>query len=139
VDSLTRSHSLIDAIWTKARSVLVIHHSGKSGAQRGTSRREDTLDTAIPLKRPPDYQAGQGARFEVHFEKARGFYGPEAEPFEARLFGNQWALSGIKSGDDDETLRALHQQGLSIRQISERTGVPKSSVDRRLKRGGDDE
>jgi hypothetical protein len=26
----------------------------------------------------------QGARFEVHFEKTRGFHGQEARPFEAR-------------------------------------------------------
>jgi transcriptional regulator with XRE-family HTH domain len=30
------------------------------------------------------------------------------------------------------------KQGLTIRQISERTGLSKSAVDRRLKGGGDD-
>ena len=92
--------------------MLVIHHGGKSGMQRGTSRKEDVLDTVIGLRKPPDYQADQGARFEIHFEKARGFYGPEAEPFEARLMGDQWLESSIRSGDDLETLNALRQQGL---------------------------
>ena len=69
------------------------------------------LDTVIGLRKPPDYQADQGARFEIHFEKARGFYGPEAEPFEARLIGEQWEESEIKSGDDLDTLNALRQQG----------------------------
>ena len=54
----------------------------------------------IGLRKPPDYQADQGARFEIHFEKSRGFYGPEAEPFEVRLIGDQWQESEIKSGDD---------------------------------------
>jgi len=36
-------------------SVLFLHHAGKSGAQRGTSRREDLLDTVIALKHPSDY------------------------------------------------------------------------------------
>ena len=114
------------------KSVLLIHHAGKSGSQRGTSKKEDVLDTVIGLRRPPDYQAAQGARFEVHFEKTRGFHGPDAEPFEARLIGNQWQESTIKSGDDISTLLALKASGMSIRDISDRTGVPKTTVHRKL-------
>jgi AAA domain len=60
------------------KSVLLIHHSGKAGGQRGSSRKEDAQDTVIALRRPPDYSADQGARFEIHFEKTRGFYGEDA-------------------------------------------------------------
>ena len=56
-------------------SVLIIHHAGKGGEQRGTSRREDVLDTSLSLRRPSDYQPTEGARFEVHFEKTRGIHG----------------------------------------------------------------
>jgi AAA domain len=52
-------------------AVLFIHHAGTNGRQRGTSRREDALDTVIALRRPEDYSSGQGARFEIHFEKLR--------------------------------------------------------------------
>ena len=38
---------------------------------KGTSRREDTLDTVIALRRPEDYSPEQGARFEIHLEKLR--------------------------------------------------------------------
>ena len=43
------------------------------------------MDTVIVLRKPNDYDPREGARFEVHYEKARGFYGDEARPFEACL------------------------------------------------------
>lgn len=45
------------------RTVIFIHHSGKGGQQRGTSKREDLLDVVMLLKRPADYSPVQGARF----------------------------------------------------------------------------
>jgi putative DNA primase/helicase len=113
--------------------VLLIHHAGKGGGQRGTSRKEDVLDSVIALKRPIDYDASQGARFEVHFTKARGFWGEEAEPFEARLVDGKWAMSEIVSDDSVETIRALKGGGATIREIAERVGMSKSAVERRLK------
>jgi putative DNA primase/helicase len=43
------------------------------------------LDTVISLRRPDGYEPTEGARFEVHFEKSRGFTGADAVPFEASL------------------------------------------------------
>ena len=120
------------------RAVVIIHHSGKNGLQRGSSRREDVLDTVIGLKRPPDYQATQGARFEVYFEKARGFFGPDAEPFEARLTeGGEWITQPLLAGDDDEQFKLLVESGLSVREVAERTGLSKSTVGRKRKGLGD--
>jgi len=73
------------ALRRRGKSVLLLHHDGKGGQQRGTSRREDILDVVIHLRHPTDYEPQQGARFEVHFEKARGMYGKAVEPFEAAL------------------------------------------------------
>ena len=67
-------------------AVLFIHHAGTNGRQRGTSRREDALDTVIALRRPEDYSLEHGARFEIHFEKLRNRVdGAGAVPFEAGL------------------------------------------------------
>ncbi len=120
----------------EGKSASLVHHAGKSGGQRGTSKKEDILNTVIALRRPPDYEASQGARFEVHYEKARGFFGEDAEPFEAWLKDGQWRIGDVLRSDDDATLMALKKQGLSVREIEMRTGVPKSTVNRKLKNRG---
>jgi hypothetical protein len=69
----------------RGKTVLFVHHDGKSGEQRGTTRKEDVLDLVLQLKRPKDYEPEQGARFELHFRKNRGLFGPAVEAFEVRL------------------------------------------------------
>lgn len=120
----------------EGKSVLFIHHAGKNGGQRGTSKKEDILNTVIALRRPPDYDPNQGARFEVHYEKTRGFFGDDVEPFEAWLKDDQWRISDVTRADDDDTLRALKKQGLTDREIEKRTGIPKSTVNRKLREKG---
>jgi hypothetical protein len=117
------------------RSVLLIHHAGKGGGQRGTSRKEDVLDSVISLKRPIDYDASEGARFEVHYSKARGFWGEDAAPFEARLVEGKWTVGDIFVDDSADTIRAMKESGSTVREIAERLGVPRSTVSDRLKRG----
>jgi hypothetical protein len=115
------------------RSVVTIHHAGKGGGQRGTSRKEDVLDTVISLARPPGYVASEGARFEVRFTKSRGFWGEDAKPFEAGFRDGQWSTSEIIAGDSDDALAGMRAEGLSFRDIAERTGLSKSTVERRVK------
>lgn len=115
------------------RSVLTVHHAGKGGGQRGTSRKEDVLDTVVSLSRPPGYSAAEGARFEVRFTKNRGFWGEDAEPFEARFTEGRWTAAAIVAEESDEALAALQADGHSIRDIAERSGRSKSEVQRRLK------
>ena len=118
----------------RGKSVLLIHHAGKGGQQRGTSRREDALDTVIALRRPSDYEPDQGARFEVHLEKARGVVGPDAAPFEAALketegAGLAWAWSDLADAQRDRALDLLNS-GMSVRDVAEETGLSKSAVHR---------
>ncbi|GAM11378.1 hypothetical protein OR1_03693 [Geobacter sp. OR-1] len=57
----------------KGFAVVLVHHSGKSGDQRGASRREDLLDTTIKLS-PTKDDGGrkEGASFTIEFTKCRG-------------------------------------------------------------------
>lgn len=49
----------------------LVHHLGKTEKQRGTSGRDDNVDTIMILKKVPGYSADMGARFNVEFDKAR--------------------------------------------------------------------
>ena len=77
----------------KGRSVLFVHHAGKGGEQRGTSKREDVLDTVIRLSHPDDYEPSDGARFLVAFTKSRGIFGDDVEPFEAKMLDGKWTCT----------------------------------------------
>jgi putative DNA primase/helicase len=118
-------------------SVLLIHHAGKGGQQRGTSRREDVLDTVINLRHPDDYTPDQGARFEVHIEKGRSILGEDAEAFEAWLqVRDDAAIWEMRDLEDVEMNRVIEltKEGLSVRDIQEETGISKSSVQRLRKK-----
>ena len=116
------------------RSVLFIHHAGKGGQQRGTSRREDVLDTVVALRKPTDFQPDEGARFEVHFEKNRGFHGDEAKPFEAKLTARGWTTRDLADADVARIM-ALMADGRSVREIANELGMAKSTVSRMQQRG----
>ena len=53
-------------------TAILIHHTGKMGTQRGTSAREDNIDTSIMLQRPKGYRSVDGAKFIMDFTKSRG-------------------------------------------------------------------
>jgi KaiC/GvpD/RAD55 family RecA-like ATPase len=115
------------------RTLLFVHHSGKTGAQRGTSKREDVLDTVIALRRPSDYSPREGARFEVHYDKARGFYGADAQPFEARYEVRAgaavWTRAAITDAELDRVANTIGE-GLSVRETAKALNIPKSTVHR---------
>jgi putative DNA primase/helicase len=121
----------------QGRTVLFIHHAGKGGSQRGTSRREDVLDTVIALRRPAEYTPEQGATFEVHFEKSRGIYGDDVRPFEASLTTTpDGRMSWTTRSLEDSTLErvvALLNDGLSQKEVSIELGINKSNVSRHAK------
>jgi RecA-family ATPase len=51
-------------------AIILVHHAGKSGTQRGASRREDLLDTSIALLPPDkDDEPYLGAHFTLTFPR----------------------------------------------------------------------
>ena len=126
------------AMRAQGRSVVFIHHSGKSGAQRGTSKREDLLDTVICLKRPCDYNPADGAVFEIHYEKARNLLGTDTESIEAKLATNEeglqaWTMRKVSATNFDKVV-ALAKEGLTQPEISTELGINRSNVSRAVRK-----
>lgn len=117
----------------RGKSVLFIHHAGKSGAQRGTSKKEDALDAVILLKQPDDYQAEQGARFEIKFDKSRHFSGDEARSFSVQLIEIEGKWRWEQSDDPEEALldqiATMKASGYTIQLMCEKTQRTKSQVE----------
>lgn len=123
---------------TQGRSVLFIHHAGKGGQQRGTSRREDVLDTVISLRRPGDYTPEEGLRCEVHFEKSRRIYGEDVKPFEIRLITapdgrEKWEMKDIEESLTKKVADLL-KDGIPQGEISELLGVAKGTISKHKKK-----
>lgn len=118
------------------RSVLLVHHAGKNGAQRGTSRREDVLGTVIQLKHPSGYTPTEGANFEIHFTKARGFFGLDAEPLEAQLnLEGVWTWKRLNEAKAADAV-ALYQKGNTMRDVAKELGISSSTVSGYIRAAG---
>lgn len=116
------------------KAVLFIHHANKDGGQRGTSKKEDIMDTVIKLAQPSDYDPAQGARFEVTYDKSRNITGADTEGFEAHFTKNGWVFKSLA----DVRLQQVHElkalnPKISVRDIAEELGISKSTVYRLLK------
>lgn len=124
----------------RGKAILFIHHAGKSGLQRGTSKREDQLDAVIILKQPEGYQPQEGACFEIHFEKARHFFGEEAAAFKVKLIDEEisdslnWEVSHIDVDEEITEIANLMNEGLTIAEIMKKTNLTKSQVETRMKK-----
>jgi DNA-binding transcriptional ArsR family regulator len=121
----------------RGKSVLFVHHEGKGGTQRGTSKKEDILDTVIRLSRPADYDPSrEGARFNVEFAKDR--HRAAGEPFEALLTtgpdGLQaWTTRTLEASREDQIVE-LVELGMTVSEIAEEVGLHKSNVSRAIKK-----
>lgn len=119
-------------------AVLYVHHAGKSGKQRGTSKREDILDSVLSLRHPMGYQPDDGARFEIHFEKSRSFAGTDAESIlawaDTNPDGTQSWLWEPCQADKQKQVMELHAQGKSVRAIAALTDLSKSTIERWLQK-----
>jgi hypothetical protein len=121
-------------------STLLLHHESKEGKQRGTSAREDNLDTSIRLKAPPDYIPEDGCRFIVHFAKARVRTTDlkAIADTEFRLIADEagrfaWTHADVKASTKIEVLRLVNE-GVTQKAISEDLAISKGYVSKIIRK-----
>ena len=128
-------HHWMMRLRTRNIAVIFVHHAGKTGDQRGTSRRKDQLDTVIKLTSGSRTSSRDGCSMKIEFEKNRGFYGRDAESFQAEMTSLPtgkitWSRSEIGK---TKKILDLKSQGKSHSEIGKQLGIDKSTVSRRLK------
>src|SRR5262249_10281899 len=119
-------------------ATILVHHAGKSGQQRGTSGREDSLDTVIHLDRPAGYEAMEGCHFELKFTKARSVKGEEVGPLDVRLLEEAgslaWSFKPLETSKEDQVRKLLAEGIDSPTDIAEALGIHRSYAYRLKKR-----
>lgn len=124
------------ALRRRGIAVLIVHHGGKNGDQRGTSKREDLLDASIKLARPADYNPKEGAKFVLSFSKSRHLTGDDVQSLEITLNDingrAKWAWTTTEDSTFDRVV-ALSKEGLKPGEICAELDVNKSTVSRHLR------
>lgn len=141
-DSWAPIQSWLLSLRRRGLAVLLVHHTNKTGGQRGTGAKEDVLDNVLELKRPEGYDPTSGAQFEVHFSKSRSLYGKDVQAFEATLTTGPdskacWAARYVEDALE-QRVRELLDQGLTQAEIAEELNINRSKVGR-IKRSLEDD
>lgn len=111
-------------------SVVLVHHAGKTGQQRGTSGREDVLDTIIALEWPPNYDPKEGCHFHLRFTKARSVKGAEVTALDVRLQdtedqGLTWQVAHLEESRLEQVRGLLADGVTSVTELAEELGISK--------------
>lgn len=122
------------------KAVLLIHHAGKNGKQRGSSQHEDLLDYSILLTPLPNDEMAEDTRFTVEHTKLREHVPDLRNRYEFTLRTEDEKLrftatvaSPAVAAKTAQILE-LHQAGKSVTEIAAEVGLHKSNVTRAIQR-----
>jgi hypothetical protein len=116
------------------KTTIVIHHAGKNGQQRGTSKREDLMNTVIAIEGGEDANAKSDR--VIKFTKTRGFTPPDPMPIRIEWSGNGQLVEFVPRDDEDESarvakIRQLLDEGWTQARVAEELGVSQSYVSKK--------
>lgn len=100
-------------------AVMLVHHSGKGGDQRGASRREDLLDTSIKIIPPKGDEPPKGAKFVIEFSKTRGLRPNPAELVVELITGANGDLEWVLGSKVEQS--SMNKLLIAIRDIQPKT------------------
>jgi putative DNA primase/helicase len=109
------------------RAVLLVHDVSREDQPTGSTPYEDVLDVVLALRRPVDWQAQDGARVEIHVEKARGLDGEMFAPIEAELRDGRWRWHYARPPQFTRGV-ALLESGLGAEQMGRVLGISRASA-----------
>ena len=118
-------------------AVVVVHHAGKNGTMRGSSRREDRASFTVSLADSRERTSTkQGARFVASFTKHRyAMAQPETLDWHFSAGENGSTEIEIEAADTDALVyQAIRDGNESCSAIAEELGVTKGTVSKAAKR-----
>jgi hypothetical protein len=109
------------------RAVLLVHDIGREDQPTGGDQLADALDVVLALRRPTDWQAQDGARVEIHIEKARGLDGEMFAPIGAALRDGRWHWHYARPPHFTRGVSLL-EAGIGAEQMGRVLGISRASA-----------
>ena len=122
---------------------MAAHHQNRQVSEaderRGTSAREDALDTVIRLSELPDHDATQGGAFRLTFTKARGCFDDDLAEIEARIESAAngpltWSWKPAEQSNKERLLRLVHDGVGSVKDAAEELQLTRGAVSKLKKK-----
>jgi len=108
----------------RGRTVVLIHHEGRNKIARGTSKREDVLDTIVRLeeRQDDDLVKERGIEFVLTFTKAREFGGEDRTPLVLSLSTAsgtaEWSYRKERDLKKERIIALSKQPGMTHKKIA---------------------
>lgn len=141
-ESFTSMERYLLRLRKRGKTVVFLHHSGKTGDQLGSIRKETTLDTCIGLT--PVSQEDAAAISELNgcqtvakleFTKSRSLYGSDAMPLLIGLGEDGWHCVAAEDFIVQQIVE-MSENGESQISIANQLGISQSKVSRTLSKHG---
>ncbi len=121
-------------------AVLLIHHTGKNGQQRGSSTHEDLLDYSILLTTLERNLKRQDTRFGIEHTKLRDYLPDLQQKYECSIWTENGSLrfevvpAGFQASEHEIQIMRMRDEGKPMEEIGKELKISKSTVSRILKK-----